>query len=94
MTWLAWLAVAIAGAGLLYFLWFAVGFWLIFQFKRCPSCGSTRSKFVFYGRIEGDATTLGAYRCKKCGTEFVVSGSMTQHRHQSVWMNEDSIWDK
>ncbi|PXX41513.1 hypothetical protein DFR42_107164 [Undibacterium pigrum] len=80
-------AIAAVLAVLGYYLWFVVGFWANFNFKVCPNCGSRKSRFLKFARLK-NATTLSAFCCKKCLTEFVILEGVTQIRKVDTFKDD------
>lgn len=91
MNLLASIFVAAIALILIYYLWFALGFWFQFQFKHCPKCGSIRSRFLGYSHLENH--DYSAYRCKKCQAEFVNINGTAKLRNEGIW-ESDSLWSK
>jgi hypothetical protein len=71
-------------------LMMTLGFWMAFQFKRCPICSSRRSKFIAYIKPE-KGMPFSTYSCISCNTEYVEQKGQIIVREDSKYKNHP-IW--
>ena len=76
---------------IVYLSYIVGGFWLNYQFKKCPSCNSRSSKFLNWVKPKNDLP-FSAYKCKKCNSYFAIYEGKAILRSEFKW-NEHDAWN-